>query len=676
MFSVCGQDYPRKELNVRNFMQDIVGNPDLGINEDLAESLYQNYLNPIDLNRITRDEMASLSILSQKQLNSFFQYRTLAGTFLSIYELQSIPDLDLATIYKLLPFVIVKPNGLSLTVLNDALEGDKHYLLLRYGQILETKKGFTPPTSSSKVRYEGTSPKVYARYKWFSTKDFSIGCTLEKDEGEQSLTDFVSFHVQVKNKGAWKNIILGDYQLQFGQGLVSSAGFYMGKGAETVLTVRRSNLGGKPYSSAMEMNFFRGGMATYQLGNVEITGFYSGLNRDANMVRDSLGNSLFATSLQTAGLHRTPSESSDRKALFEQNKGANLSYISSKGDLRLGLTVLQTSFNQELIKSDKPYNFHEFSGKENTLAGINYSYDYQNINFFGEVARSQSGGIGLVSGMLASFKKGTDMSLLYRNYEPNFHSFYANAFSENARNINETGYYLGVRHWLNRKWQLSSYVDYFYFPWYRYLVDKQTTKGFDYLTRLLYQPNKKMQAFLQIRQENKEENTKLTENYIDSKGKPKTREITIVSNRIKRIMIANIDYKPSKVWSFQTRASFSTFQFEGQPLTNGFAVAQDASLDLGNLSLTGRFALFNTDDYDNRQYFYEQDVLSAFSFPAYYQHGIRHYLMLQYKLSKNVDAWIRWARTDLFGEASFGSGLDEILSPHRSEVKVQLRIHW
>lgn len=676
MLSVCGQDYPRKELNVRNFMQDIVGNPDLGINEDLAESLYQNYLNPIDLNRITRDEMASLSILSQKQLNSFFQYRTLAGKFLSIYELQSIPDLDLATIYKLLPFVIVKPDGLSLTVLNDALEGDKHYLLLRYAQILETKKGFTPPTSSSKVRYEGTLPKVYARYKWFSTKDFSVGCTLEKDEGEQLLIDFVSFHVQVKNKGAWKNIILGDYQLQFGQGLVSSAGFYMGKGAETVLTVRRSNLGGKPYSSAMEMNFFRGGMATYQLGNFEITGFYSGLNRDANMVRDSLGNSLFATSLQTAGLHRTPSESSDRKALFEQNKGANLSYISSKGDLRLGLTVLQTSFNQELIKSDKPYNFYEFSGKENTLIGINYSYDYQNVNFFGEVARSQSAGVGLVSGMLASFKKGTDMSLLYRNYEPNFHSFYANAFSENARNINETGYYVGVRHWLNRKWQLSSYVDYFYFPWYRYLVDKQTTKGFDYLIRLLYQPNKKMQAFLQIRQENKEENTKLIEDYIDSKGKLKTREITIVSNRIKRIMIANIDYKLSKLWSFQTRASFSTFQFDGQPLTNGFSVAQDASLDLGNLSFTGRLALFNTDDYDNRQYFYEQDVLYAFSFPAYYRHGIRHYLMLQYKISKNVDAWIRWARTDLFGEASFGSGLDEILSPHRSEVKVQLRIHW
>lgn len=674
--STFGQDYPRKELNVRDFIQELVGSPDGGVNEDLYESLYQNYLNPIDLNSISREEMASLYILSEKQLNNFFAYRSQTGKLLSIYELQAIPDFDLRTIYHLVPFVIVKPDGLSFGAITDALNSDKQYLLLRYAQILETKKGFTPPTSTSKVRYQGGSQKLYTRYKWYSSKDFSVGFTLEKDEGESSLTDFTSFHLQLKNKGALKNMVVGDYQLQFGQGLVTSAGFYIGKGSETVLTVRRSNLGAKPYSSAMEMNFFRGGVATYQLGKFEVTGFYSGLNRDANMVRDSLGNSLYATSLQTSGLHRTTSESEDRKALFEQNMGTNVSYQSTNGALQLGLTFLQTSFNKELTKVDKPYNFYEFSGDKSSLIGLNYNYNYQNVNFFGEIARSQSGGIGLVTGMLASFKKGTDIALLFRKYDPNFHSFYSNAFSENTRNINETGYYIGLRHWLNRKWQLSSYADYFYFPWYRYLVDKQTTEGFDVLARILYQPNKRMQAFFQVRQENKEENTKITEEYADSKGKLKTREITVVSNRIRRVLLANLDYKLSKIWSFQTRASFSTFQFEGQALTNGFALAQDVSADLGKFSLSGRVAVFNTDDYDNRQYFYEQDVLYAFSFPAYYQHGIRHYLMLQYKISRNVDAWLRWARTDLFGENSFGSGLDEIATPHRSEVKLQLRIHW
>ncbi|MEY4540974.1 MAG: hypothetical protein RLZZ306_2731, partial [Bacteroidota bacterium] len=154
-FHSYAQEYPRKEINIRNFIQDIVGNPDGGVNEDLFESLYQNYLNPIDLNKITREQLASVYILSEKQINSFFDYRQKAGNLLSIYELQSIPEFDLRTIYKLIPFVAVKPDGLSFGTLTDGFGGSNQYLLLRYAQILETKKGFTDPTSTSKVRYEG-----------------------------------------------------------------------------------------------------------------------------------------------------------------------------------------------------------------------------------------------------------------------------------------------------------------------------------------------------------------------------------------------------------------------------------------------------------------------------------------------------------------------------------------
>jgi hypothetical protein len=114
----------------------------------------------------------------------------------------------------------------------------------------------------------------------------------------------------------------------------------------------------------------------------------------------------------------------------------------------------------------------------------------------------------------------------------------------------------------------------------------------------------------------------------------------------------------------------------GQPLTQGFAIAQDVGADFGKFSFSGRLAYFDTDDYDNRQYFYEQDVLYAFSFPAYYQKGFRHYCLVQYKFARNVDCWLRWARTDLLNESTFGSGLEEISASHRSEVKVQIRLHF
>ncbi len=674
-FKSVAQEYPRKEINIRNFIQDIVGNPDGGVNEDLYESLYQNYLNPIDLNKVSREQLASVYVLSEKQLNSFFSYRQKAGNLLSIYELQAIPDFDLGIIYKLIPFVAVKPDGLSFGTLTDGFSGSNQYLLLRYAQILETKKGFTEPDSRSKVRYEGSPMKLYARYKMYSSKDFSLGFTLEKDEGESQLTDFKSFHLQFQHKGRWKNITLGDYQLQLGQGLISSAGFYIGKGSETVLTTRRNHLGIRPYTSALENNFFRGVAATYQLGKFEITGFYSHLNRDGNIIQDKATNLEYASSLQTTGLHRTASEIADKGSVLEENVGTDITFRNKENTLQIGFTVLKTNFDKPIQKAEKDYNLYEFSGNSNLLTGLHYSYNYQNFNFFGEMARSSSGGIGTVSGVLASLGKRTDFSILFRKYDQNFHSFYANGFSENSRNINETGLYAGVKHALNRKWSISAYFDYFQFPWYRYLVDKQPTVGFDYLGRISYQPQKNLQIFFQFRQENKEENTKITETYID-KGKEKIREITVIRDRTRRVFIANLDYKISKIWNIQTRASYSTYQFKGQEFTQGFAIAQDVNADFGKLSLSGRLAFFKTDDYDNRQYFYEQDVLYAFTFPAYYQHGIRHYLMAQYKISRNVDAWVRWARTDLLDGGIFSSGLEEIPLSHRSEVKVQIRLHF
>ncbi|MEA5459252.1 hypothetical protein VB796_09400 [Arcicella sp. LKC2W] len=674
-FKPFAQEYPRKEINIRNFIQDIVGNPDGGINEDLFESLYQNYLNPIDLNKVNRQQLASVYVLSEKQLNSFFSYRQKAGNLLSIYELQAIPDFDLSTIYKLIPFVAVKSDGLSFGTLTDGFSGSNQYLLLRYAQILETKKGFTEPDSRSKVRYEGSPMKLYARYKMYSSKDFSLGFTVEKDEGESQLTDFKSFHLQFQNKGHWKNITLGDYQLQLGQGLISSAGFYIGKGSETVLTIRRNHLGVRPYTSALENNFFRGAAATYQLGKFEVTGFYSRLNRDGNIIQDKTTNLEYASSLQTSGLHRTPSEIADKGSIFEENIGTDITFKNKDNTFQIGFTALKTNFDKTLQKAEKDYNLYEFSGNENILTGFHYSYNYQNFNLFGEVARSSSGSIGTVSGVLASLGKRTDFSILFRKYDRDFHSFYANGFSENSRNINETGLYVGIKHALNKKWSVSAYFDYFQFPWYRYLVDKMPTTGFDYLGRISYQPQKNLQIFFQFRQENKEENTKITETYLD-KGKEKTREITVVRDRIRNVFIANLDYKISKTLNLQTRASYSTYQFDGQEFTQGFAIAQDVNADFGKLSLSGRLAFFKTDDYDNRQYFYEQDVLYAFAFPAYYQHGIRHYLIAQYKISRNVDAWVRWARTDLFNGGIFSSGLEEIPLSHRSEVKMQIRLHF
>lgn len=87
-----------------------------------------------------------------------------------------------------------------------------------------------------------------------------------------------------------------------------------------------------------------------------------------------------------------------------------------------------------------------------------------------------------------------------------------------------------------------------------------------------------------------------------------------------------------------------------------------------------RYALFDTDDYENRQYVYEKDVWLATSLPAYEGSGLRNYLLVHYTLSRSTDVWVRWSRTWYADRETMGSGTEEIEGNTRNDIKFQVRI--
>ena len=78
-------------------------------NEVTAQHWINLQENPLDLNQITKEELLSLSLLSVSQINNFLRYVKIHGRLISIYELQAIPEFDVATIRKILPMVAVRP---------------------------------------------------------------------------------------------------------------------------------------------------------------------------------------------------------------------------------------------------------------------------------------------------------------------------------------------------------------------------------------------------------------------------------------------------------------------------------------------------------------------------------------------------------------------------------------
>ncbi len=425
--------------------------------EDIYESLFQLYQSPINLNQATRQDLQSLFVLSNLQINSFLEYRTKNGKLLSIYELQAIPSFDLPTIRQILPFVQVDETVLQADnrpLLKRITSEKNNYLIIRSDRVLEQKEGFS--TEDSSRAYLGDPNRLYLRYRVQHTNDFSIGFTAEKDAGEQLNwnpknnqfgTDFFSAHFQLQNQGKLKNIIIGDYQLQFGQSLVYGAGFALGKGAETVATARRSNLGILPYTSVLETNFFRGAAATYKIfKNLDLTVLYSYNQLNANVQTDSIQSAEeFFTSIRLSGLHRTARELAAKNSITAQNFGGNLLFHTKSENLNIGLNYLQTIYDQPLLRNQSKYNQFEFEGKQNFVSTLFSNYYWRNFHLFGEAGLSQSGGIGAIGGLIASISNGLQMSVVLRNYERNFHTFYGTAFGENSRNINEKGIYLGLK---------------------------------------------------------------------------------------------------------------------------------------------------------------------------------------------------------------------------------------
>ena len=136
-----------------------------------------------------------------------------------------------------------------------------------------------------------------------------------------------------------------------------------------------------------------------------------------------------------------------------------------------------------------------------------------------------------------------------------------------------------------------------------------------------------------------------------------------------------MDYSSQPILRLKTRAQFSTYRINGKS-TKGIAMMQDLILDLGKLKFTMRYGIFDTDDYDNRQYAYENDVWLAYSLPAYAGSGVRKIIIAQYKINRHVSCWIRYAHMRYRDQESIGNSLDRIEGSLKNDIKAQVVVRF
>ncbi|MCB0495827.1 MAG: helix-hairpin-helix domain-containing protein [Cyclobacteriaceae bacterium] len=625
-------------------------------NQSYYELLLQFYNNPIPINTCQPQDLWALQLLTTEQVKDIMDYRKMYGEFKNKYELMAVSSLSIDKIKEILPFLSFNTPISLTTILKQSVTGKDNFLLGSTSQVLEPSNGFLED------KYFGDPYQYSLRLRIMNPGHTSLGLTLQKDPGELAFRadslytgpDFYSFHFYIQNQGRIKQLALGDYKLQFGQGLVLGAGFLAGKNASSITSLQ-ATLKVQPYTSLTEYNYFRGAGTTIEIiKNLEVSVFYSNQLKDASVYStDSLDTEV--TSLRTDGLHRTLSELTAQNSIREQVAGAAITY--SKGAGEIGIIGLYNSFNIPFSPKPTIYNLYKFSGKENYNVSVFGRYTFQNVTLYGEAAHTLHHGSAINLGIVSSLSKNIDFTFQYRYLAPDFHSFYGLTFAESSTLSNEKGAYWGMNIRISSSLTLTGYFDMYRFPWLKSSLPKPGL-GNDGLVRLNYKYHKSALFYLQI--QNEQNDRKISDAIVQQAMAHKTTKY-----------ILNLDYNLENPISFRTRLQWTISKFETEE--TGVLIYQDINLSLRKISLSGRYSIFDTDGYLSRQYMYEKDVLYAFSTPQFSGRGVRYYLLVKYAPIKPLALRAKWSQTIYYDRSSIGSGNSEINGNTKSQFTLQLK---
>lgn len=663
------------------------GDDDIDFEELINEYIFISE-NPVNINDDKDIErLAELRIIDPIQIESIKNYRQRYGDIVIIDELMMIDGIDERTAALLMPIVSLKSDagGEKVTAKKMRLYG-KHQLTALYGQVLEKQQGYDDPNdsillASNNSRYLGGPQHIMLRYSYNYRNKIRIGFVAEKDPGEAMLLgrysdtiisligkhrnygfDFYGFHAYINDFGIVRDAAIGDYQLTFGQGLTLWNGMSYGKIGTGSSTMKQAK-GLRPKTSAAETGFMRGAATTLHYKGANLTAFYSFRMIDSNLeaTNDTIDDDdeRYATSLLETGYHRTIGELQDRNTISQQTFGGHLSYANSH--LEVGYTAYHMMLGTELILRPSKYNQFYFQGKSLTVQGIDFKYILSKFAFYGEASMSGTTGFAGIVGMTASPTGYINFTLTYRNYGKKYQNLFSNAFGESSRNQGEEGYYVGLQATPLPYWKISAYADFFNYKWLTSQAYAPSW-GQDYYIKTEHRINRKLSLYLLFRSKSKMKNSS-TESYSYFPipyGKQSVR--------------FNISYQIGDL-KLSNKVQYSHYNNGDGDKSNGYFVCQDIAYKPTKFKvpfgITFRYALFETDDYDSRVYAYENDVLYSFSAPAFYDKGMRIYLLGNVKLFNCLTLYGKIGCTLYSNKDEISSGLSLINANHRTDLKLE-----
>lgn len=648
----------------------------LKINERSIENdLSEFRMNPIDLNEASLEDIQRFPLWNASESLKIADYILRHRPILSVLELQSIEGIPLELIRFSLPYLTIGKVAAKLPLWKSITSKGHHSIIMRWGKPLQ-KDPIYNRNDTLPNAFHGSADKVYFRFKSAIPSKYALGFSMEKDPGEAwfcskyiKTIDFISGHLMLENiYKTMSSIIIGDYVLRLGQGLIIDNGFSAGK-TTSFGSVAKSTSIIKPYQSVGESDMLRGIATNFKLSKeMAILFFYSKVKHDAKLVQELnpitgiLENRI--SSIQNSGYHRTTTELKDQKTFEIQHGGWSLDYRSKAYKIGLnGVWTHQDKLANTVKRMDQIFHFSE---KNNLTGSIHHQFKLKNLNLIGELAMSSKAQYAMIEHLLIGLGKGAEAIVSYRNFQAGFHQLLSNTISSNSTSTNEKAVYFAMNIYPLSKVILHGRAEFIDFPWLKYQTDLLSSRQ-SYLIKIQFMERRKWSSYIQFRRQIEDFTTP---DQIIFKEKKAALQIT----QQLRIHLES-KLKNSLIW--RSRIEFSWVKTD-EEFAKGFVLLQDLLFKTNESKISSniRFAIFDISHYDARIYAFENDVLSQYSLSSYNGRGIRVYTNIRYRPFRAITVDFRVASSYFFKENNPPNTEAEIPSAYHSEIKFQLRFQF
>lgn len=617
---------------------------------DILADLAQN---PININTATRDDLARIPFLTDRDIESLCAYLHSHGPMKTTGEIAMAGTMGRDKCRLLAFFVYAgEQERNTFPAVGEILSKGRHTVIATAKVPFYSRRG-------DKDGYLGYKYRHDVRYSFSFSDRVKAGVVGAQDAGEPFFAgrnrtgyDHYSFYLMVKKFGRLKALAVGRYRIGLGMGLVINNNFSFGKVA-SLATLGRTDNAIRVHSSRSEATYLQGAAATVELlKGLDVTAFVSYRGIDATLNSDK---QTVSTIVKT-GYHRTPTEMDKKNNTSQTLLGGNIHYFRS--GFHAGATFIYTSLDRELKpKTADVYRRHYAAGRRFHNMSVDYGYTCSRFSFRGETALNADNAVATVNTVSFGAASGLDIMLLQRFYSFRYSSLFANSFNAGGAVQDESGVYAGVSWRPMPRLGITAYVDFARFAWPKYRAS-DTSCSSDNFVSVVYKAGSwtvSSRYRFKIRQYDNDDKTDLID---------KTEHRCRLS----------AEYSARR-WGARTQAD-AVFSEYKKP-SRGWMISQHVNAGImERLDVSASACYFDTDDYDSRLYTYERGMLHSVYFPSFYGRGIRYSFFARADVSRSLMLCAKLGTTDYFDRDHIGSGRQQVDRSAATDMEMQVRFRF